>query len=267
MNYEIKLKLNAFIQRKLYFIRKRRFPEYGKAFFSSTISSDRINNLIEFSDSEIVYLEIGIENARTFVNVKADQKVGVDPFPLMSKNGLPTNAKISILESDRFFESNKMEFNFAFIDGLHTWEQTYKDIINTFNHGAKKSVLLIDDVVPCDEFAALRSQIECQVKKKKNAINNNYWMGDVYHVVKVLAKFHPELSFYTISNLDEHIQGLIFRKNFVGEIQLQDLEMLSREISHDDFKSVFAKGIPEYFNPVTFNQACELVHAHLEEVD
>lgn len=263
MNYELKLKLNAYILRKLYFIRKRRFPKFGTAIFSSTISSERINKFIEFSNDKIAYLEIGIENARTFINVKADQKVGVDPFPLISKYGLPSSTRISILGSDKFFETNNIEFNFAFIDGLHTWEQTYKDIINAMNHGAENSVLLIDDVVPCDEYAALRSQIACQVKKKENAIDNNYWMGDVFHVVKILAKFHPELSFYTIKNSGEHIQGLILRNDFAGEIQIHDAAMLSKEISHDDFRSIFSNGIPSYFNPVTFEQACDVVEKYL----
>lgn len=223
-----------------------------------------MNNFIELSDEKTSYLEIGIENARTFINVEADQKVGVDPFPLISRYGLPSNTKISILESDRFFESNETKFNFAFIDGLHTWEQTYKDIINTLNHGTNNAVLLIDDVVPCDEFAALRSQIACQIKKNENGIRNNYWMGDVYHVVKVLAKFHPELNFYTINSSGEQIQGLILRNDFAGKTKMQNIALLSKEIAQDDFGSVFAHGIPKSFNPITFEQACGLVNDYLK---
>jgi len=224
-----------------------------------------MNTLIGLSQKSVTYLEIGIENARTFINVEAARKVGVDPFPLISRSGLPANTKIAIMESDQYFETNNLEFNFAFIDGLHTWEQTYKDIINSLNHGTKDCVLLIDDVVPCDKYASLRDQIACQVSKQEKNIYNNYWMGDVYHVVKVLAKFHPELSFYTINNPSEHIQGLILRRQDTGKIKMYDIGKLSKEVAADDFDKIFGNGIPGYFNSRTFPEILELVEKHFDK--
>ena len=67
------------------------------------------------------YLEIGCNNNKCFNSIFAKFKVGVDP-----------NLGGTIRDtSDNFFNNNTMFFDVIFIDGLHTFEQCRKDIINS----------------------------------------------------------------------------------------------------------------------------------------
>jgi hypothetical protein len=54
-----------------------------------------------------------------------------------------------VTTSDEFFATLRpsKRYDVAFIDGLHTFEQTYRDVINTFAH-LRSGVILIDDTVP-----------------------------------------------------------------------------------------------------------------------
>ena len=69
------------------------------------------------------YLEIGCDQDQLFSKIKIQNKVGVDP----SSGG---NVRKT---SDEFFKENKNKFDIVFIDGLHTYDQVKKDILNSIN--------------------------------------------------------------------------------------------------------------------------------------
>ena len=56
--------------------------------------------------------------------------------------------------SDMFFEKHATELfskdplNVAFVDGLHTWEQTYQDVLNCLNYLSDNGVILMHDCNP-----------------------------------------------------------------------------------------------------------------------
>ena len=54
-------------------------------------------------------------------------------FPILSKDSRLCFVK---LESDEAFDSNEIphDLDFVYVDGLHTTEQVYKDLLNSFNH-------------------------------------------------------------------------------------------------------------------------------------
>ncbi|MCX6020044.1 MAG: class I SAM-dependent methyltransferase [Chloroflexi bacterium] len=68
------------------------------------------------------YLEIGVNNGRSFSAIQCEHKIGVDPKPV--------NANIVGLTSDAFFAQNRETFDVIFIDGLHEAEQVHRDITN-----------------------------------------------------------------------------------------------------------------------------------------
>jgi hypothetical protein len=210
------------------------------------------------------YLEIGIEDGNTFSNINAARKVGVDPFPRVNTLNLPPNISIHSEYSDTFFQRNEENFDFAFIDGLHTWDQTYRDIINAFNHGTSNMAILVDDVVPCDASAGMRNQIDCQVEKKRLGIDNNFWMGDVYKCVKLLSMFHPEITLYTITEANENPQLLLMRQSKNSVIKTLSIEQIQSITNNVSFTSEFYGGsIPTYFNKVTFVQAHTALRWHI----
>jgi hypothetical protein len=66
------------------------------------------------------YLEIGCRDDDCFRVVQVPHKVGVDP----------ASGGTLRMTSDEFFAANKDTFDIIFIDGLHTYEQVLKDIVN-----------------------------------------------------------------------------------------------------------------------------------------
>ena len=67
------------------------------------------------------YLEIGCDDDLLFSKVKVKEKIGVDPVSGGNFRGT----------SDEFFDQNKDYFDCIFIDGLHEYDQVYKDIKNS----------------------------------------------------------------------------------------------------------------------------------------
>mgnify|MGYP006156532445 FL=1 len=89
------------------------------------------------------YLEIGTFQNDVFDNIFCDKKIGVDPF-----SGGNTR-----MTSDEFFKKNKDKFDLIFIDGLHTYRQVKKDILNSVDSLNDKGVILIHDCLPQNYFA------------------------------------------------------------------------------------------------------------------
>ena len=219
-----------------------------------TVAASRINRLIEARGLVSVrYLEIGIENGNTFRSVDAFTKIGVDPFPLISLPYELKNLQILPKKSDAFFRDTQLTFDFVYLDGLHLYQQTYKDLINSLNRLGQNGLVLVDDIVPIDYPASLRSQIKCQEMKHRERIQNNYWMGDVYKIVYLLTKFHPEIHFMTILEGDQNPQLICWRSDSSSNelliSHLKEFDSLDLDLSYE---SVFSQGIPNIFNTKSF---------------
>ena len=80
------------------------------------------------------YLEIGCDQDEVFSEIEVENKIGVDP------NSGGTHR----MTSDSFFLINNKLFDLIFIDGLHTYEQVKKDIINSLNCLNKNGLILVD---------------------------------------------------------------------------------------------------------------------------
>ena len=84
------------------------------------------------------YLEIGCDNDENFSKIIIDNKTGIDPL----KGGTLR------MTSDIFFKKNNKNFDLIFLDGLHTYEQTIKDIDNSLRYLNINGVILIHDCIP-----------------------------------------------------------------------------------------------------------------------
>ena len=69
------------------------------------------------------YLEIGCDQDQLFSKIRINNKKGVDP---VSGGNIRKT-------SDDFFQTNDEIFDIIFIDGLHTYDQVKKDILNSVN--------------------------------------------------------------------------------------------------------------------------------------
>ena len=84
------------------------------------------------------YLEIGCDQDQLFSKVQIQNKIGVDP--VSGGNVRKT--------SDDFFKDNNRKFDIVFIDGLHTYEQVKKDILNSVNCLNNNGIILVHDCMP-----------------------------------------------------------------------------------------------------------------------
>lgn len=200
------------------------------------------------------YLEIGVFQAETFVNVSARRRYGVDPVPLFDPVLLPRGAKFAVMTSDEFFKVIRpsKEFDIAFLDGLHTVEQTYRDLINTFAH-LRRGVVLIDDTVPSDEYSAIPDQDESYRTREEAGLEGRPWHGDVWRVVTLLEQHHPELEWRTIID-SGNPQTLVWRRRRGKKVTAvsNDEVALAKSPAYLD---VFANGVPNYFRASSESQA------------
>jgi len=131
--------------------------DWGKANFNRIA----VVNLLLNKFQNPSYLEIGCASDSLFNSVPVERKVGVDP----SSGG---NVRET---SDDFFKTNNKKFDVVFIDGLHTYEQVRRDIINSINALNEGGWIAVHDVLP-------RSWIEHHVP----IISQGAWTGDVWKV-------------------------------------------------------------------------------------
>jgi hypothetical protein len=180
------------------------------------------------------YLEIGVWQGGTFNAVDCEYKVAVDPKFQFDYLALSSgNIKFYETTSDQFFLSDceKDLFDIVFIDGLHTWNQTLRDFNNSLLRTHDNSVIVIDDVYPCDVYSSLLKDAVKYRKLAEPENTNAAWHGDVFKTIFIIHDFYPLLSFVTIDYPHGNPQTLVIkrtRKNFTPRFKsIEEIERLS----------------------------------------
>ena len=77
------------------------------------------------------YLEIGVASGANYDNIEIKERESVDPAIGAYNSSRPTY----MMTSDIFFSTivNDKFYDIIFIDGLHEYQQVYKDILNSLN--------------------------------------------------------------------------------------------------------------------------------------
>ena len=196
----------------------------------SSYASHRIKEISSFVEINN-YLEIGVFDGRTFLNVDFKNKVGVDPyFRFDYKSNISDKSKLIQVTSDEYF-SNLIErgeqFDLIFIDGLHEFKQTLRDICASVAHSHERTLWIIDDVYPVDVFSSWPEQMKAINFRKEQGLEGGQWHGDVYKVVFFIHDYMPSFSYITISD-GANRQLLMWkepRENFSPEMKsLKDIE-------------------------------------------
>jgi hypothetical protein len=211
------------------------------------------------------YLEIGVHTGRTLESVTAPVVVGVDPSPLIDLGRLPPQVTIASVASDDYFsavhrrKSLKADlFDVVLVDGLHTFAQSYRDVINAFTVLSDIGLVIVDDTVPADEFAALSDRNLAEKLRRKHGVRSQAWMGDVYRTVLAFHQFHPVISIATVSDQGHRPQTFMW---VAPAIQGANRALHPAPASHlealhsTNYREVFAEGVPNEFNLCTMEQA------------
>jgi len=176
----------------------------------------RLNSLASLRDARR-YLEIGVRDGATFFAITLPFKAAVDPvFDFNPKDNAAPGVSFHALPSNIFFHKlkngdlnvetlqfpggveEKPLFDVIFIDGLHTFEQSYKDFTNSLEFAHDNTLWLLDDTVPCDEYSAIPIEELSFHMREKAGLPGKPWHGDVYKTVMAIHDFHPDYSYCTM---------------------------------------------------------------------
>ena len=136
----------------------------------SKLKSYKHNNKNKYQN----YLEIGCDKNENFSKIKIKNKVGVDPI----------QGGTLRMTSDEYFKKSRDKFDLIFLDGLHTYEQTIKDINNAVSFINNNGLIIIHDCLP--------TKIWNQIVPRMYG----HWNGDVWESysgsrkMKVLILIH-----------------------------------------------------------------------------
>ena len=224
----MKQKYKFFFKRLLYYIYGEKFFKrlnYDWSKYPSRI--EIIQNIINKQNYQN-YLEIGCDKNENFSKIKIKNKIGVDPL----QGGTIRKT------SDEFFNSNTEKFDIIFLDGLHTYEQTIKDINNSLKFIKSSGVIIIHDCLP----KKIWNQIVPRIY--------GHWNGDVWKAI-VHSRTYQNADTYTC--IADHGLGLIFKrknKNLL-EIKIKEFKKLKfsdyyknhkifmNPISHEKIEKIF----------------------------
>lgn len=201
---------------------------------------DLIHKSLEFNGGKR-YLEIGVRTCSNLFKVKCEFKVGVDPAYRLSKKdnlrrmfGLE-RSRLFRMYSDDFFTSNpqgvlNQSFDVIFIDGLHNYAQSLKDVENALKYLEPNGVIILHDCNPISAARAspVKYSFEELVPKIKAGEIEGWdggWNGDVWKTIVHLRASRNDLSIITID--DDHGLGVIVKKHEVRDIGV-DLEELEK---------------------------------------
>ena len=183
------------------------------------------------------YLEIGVNRGETFHILKAGRKVAVNPKFLFDAHARESSSSAEYYEvpSDEFFGTyhDGAKFDVIFVDGLHTFDQTLRDLLNSAMVLAERGVIIVDDVIPNSYDASLRdfSQIAAlRTQTRELGLlwqTDGSWMGDVYKVPFFIDQFMQQMSFATVA--ENHGQSVVWRQvRSSDELTKADFDGISR---------------------------------------
>jgi hypothetical protein len=159
------------------------------------------------------YLEIGVNRGVTFHAVEAARKVAVDPkFVFTTPPIIDSNCTYHEITSDAYFGrvAGKDDiFDVIFLDGLHTFEQTLRDLINSISHLSSEGIIIVDDVIPNSYYASLPNALEAKELRQKMKYNDPSWMGDVYKLVFFVQTFFQKFDYATVQ--ENHGQMIMWQ--------------------------------------------------------
>lgn len=177
------------------------------------------------------YLEVGVDEGRTFARIAVERRTGVDPHFKFDVSAVANDStRLEQCTSDQFFSAlaPAHKYDLVFLDGLHTFEQTYRDFCSAIIHTHTQSAILIDDTVPSDVYSSLPVPHKAIAYRARFSQPNTAWHGDTYKVVYAIHDFHIGWKFRTITD-GGNPQTLAWRSETQSrKPSLNSLEAISR---------------------------------------
>jgi hypothetical protein len=168
------------------------------------------------------YLEIGVKKGKIFLYITARKKIAVDPkFKINFKNkrkawwrGISNFFnEYYEMTSDDFFERHHRRLqrlggiDVAFIDGLHRYEQSLKDVQKCLIYLRPKGVIIMHDCNPASEAEAAEVDSREQAPRTDARGRKLGWSGDVWKTIAHLRSTRKDLGIFVLDC--DHGVGII----------------------------------------------------------
>ena len=192
-----------------------------------------INQLFVDEIKAKTYLEIGYERGGTWLRIACHTKYAVDPRPHNKaywKHKLhhigQRKTRFFCMTSDEFFSGShnlltKKPLDVVYIDGLHTFEQSLRDFLNSMEYLSKGGVILLDDCNPVSDTIATPG---VSIEDAKRIVDSGYaagklshqwdgrWCGDVWKTVDYLRGNCPSIN-VSVLDTDTGLGVVSVKKN------------------------------------------------------
>ncbi|MFX0132325.1 MAG: class I SAM-dependent methyltransferase [Candidatus Hodarchaeota archaeon] len=150
------------------------------------------------------YLEIGVLYGVCFSYLKVKKKIAVDPkISITLPKRLLSSLKNKFYEmtSDEFFSKFapkilKRGLDVVFVDGLHTYEQSLKDVLNSLNYLNKGGIIIMHDCNPHSIEQAYPAKSKNHFKSL--LLGRREWCGDVWKTIVYLMSTRKDLNIFVI---------------------------------------------------------------------
>lgn len=170
-----------------------------------------IQKIIKKIDAH-TYLEIGTSHGECFLKIIAPKKIAVDPDTKINwlkrifygiGNISNLRSRYIQLTSDQFFIEEKQflekhGLDVVFIDGLHTYEQSLKDVQNGLKFLNPGGVIVMHDCNPKDENSAITGNSLDEVKSLNLNDWAGEWCGDVWKTIANLRSTRRDLNIFVL---------------------------------------------------------------------
>jgi hypothetical protein len=222
--------------------------------------ADVVQALADLYD-EPSYLEIGVYFGETFHAIKAKRKVAVDPtFRIAPQDREASKTAVyHEVTSDIYFGEivrKDDRFDVVFLDGLHTFEQTLRDLLNSEAYLKPNGVVIIDDVLPNSYHASLRDVKKYEEIRIATGSEDRSWMGDVFKLVFFVEAFMQQYSYATVN--ENHGQLVLWSERR----QVKNLSRrLVEEVSRLEYSDVIHNRAN--FRPKPLSEIVELVNGNI----
>ena len=222
----------------------------------------RVNLLASLLPACSTYLEVGVFRGTTLEAIHVPFRVGVDPAPQFDVDSLPSGLVFFSGDSDTYFDQldARVKFDLVYLDGLHEWKQTLRDLAHSLEHTQAYSLILVDDVQPVDALSSMPDMDTSLLAQRNQGVTTEEWQGDVYKVLVYLQLFVPGLRFLVLDEPGCNIQAVIWKADPDVAINLEG--GYPEEVARLTYDDVFPAGAtPRAFRPTTEVELPSLLEA------
>lgn len=135
------------------------------------------------------YLEIGSRSGRSLA-LSRSPSIAIDPFFDLRHEIVGDKAQVHLFQckSDDFFRQQaallkEVPIDASFIDGMHLFEFALRDTANVARFAARRSLILLHDVLP--------GTFEMATRDQRKVAPGDPWTGDVWKLIPILSRFLP----------------------------------------------------------------------------